>query len=146
MEHSPSWDTNRYSASQQIPCILRNPKFHYRIHKRPPPVLILSRSNRVHASPSHYLKIHFNTILPSTSRSSTWPLSINSPHQSPVCTSHDYIQKTLYKQTDRRETINRSRYIKLVFILPLMTEPTGSNKWLFHHSYIDAKLTCCRNC
>jgi len=26
-------------ASQEIPCILWNPEFHYPIHKRPPPAL-----------------------------------------------------------------------------------------------------------
>ena len=33
MEQSPSWEANRFAASQEIPCILRNPKDHYRIHK-----------------------------------------------------------------------------------------------------------------
>jgi len=35
MVKSPSWEANRFAASQEIPCISRNPKFHYRTHKRP---------------------------------------------------------------------------------------------------------------
>ena len=38
MVQSPSWAANRFAASQEIPRISRNPKVHYRTHKRPPPV------------------------------------------------------------------------------------------------------------
>jgi len=66
MEQSPSWESNRFSASQEIPHILWNPKVHYRVRKCPPPDPIRSQINPVHAPTPHFLMIDHIIIFPST--------------------------------------------------------------------------------
>jgi len=83
MVQSPSWEANLFAASQDILRISRNPKIHYRTHKRPPPVSILGQPNRVHIHTSHLLEIRPNIIHPSTPRSPQYSLSLRFPHQDP---------------------------------------------------------------
>ena len=79
MVQSPSWEANWFAASQEIPRISRNPKVHYRTHKRPPPVSILGQPNPAHIPTSHFLEIHPNIIHPSTPRSPQWFLPSGFP-------------------------------------------------------------------
>ena len=81
---SPSWAANWFAASQEISRISRNPKLHYRTHKRPPPVPILGQSNPVHIPTSHLLEIHPNIIHPSTPRTPQCSPSLQFPHQDPI--------------------------------------------------------------
>jgi hypothetical protein len=48
MEQSYSWEANRSSASQEIPCILWNLEVHYHNQKSPSPVPIPSHIKAVH--------------------------------------------------------------------------------------------------
>jgi len=75
---------NWFAASQEIPRVSRNPKAHYRTHKRPPSVSILGRPNPIHIPTSHLLEIHPNIIHPSRPRSPQWSPSLRFPHQDPI--------------------------------------------------------------
>jgi hypothetical protein len=66
MEQSHSWEANDYSASQEIPLHLWNPKVHYRVHNSLPLVTIMSQMHPVHTFPPYFHEIHSNIILPST--------------------------------------------------------------------------------
>jgi len=58
---------------------------HYRIHRCPALVHILSQIDPIHVLPSNFFKIPFNIILPS--RPSKSPLSLRFSHQNSVCAS-----------------------------------------------------------
>ena len=87
MKQSPSWEANRFSATQKVPHTLWNTNVHYRIHKCPPPGPPLSNIDPVHTPTYHFMKVHLNIILLSMPGSSKLSLSPGFSHQNRVYTS-----------------------------------------------------------
>ena len=86
----PSWAANWFAASQEIPRISRNPKVHYRTHKRPPPVPILDQPNPTSWRSIIILSTHLRLGIPSGLLPSGFPTkTLYSPlssHNFNICT------------------------------------------------------------
>ena len=143
---SPSWEANWFADSKGISRISRNPKVHYRTHKRPPPVPIVGQPNPVHIPTFHLLEIHPNIIYLSTPRSPQWSLSLRFPHQDPIhplslpicatCPAHfillDFITRTVLGEEYK---LFSSSLCNLLHS-PVTSSLLGPNYGLTIHSYI----------
>jgi len=128
-EQSPSWEANRFSANEEIPLISWNPRVHYRIHKCPPPVPVLSQLDPVHTPTSHFPKIQLNIILLSTPGSSKWPLSLRFPHQNPVHASplsHTHYMLHPYHHSRFYQPNNIGWWVQIIKLL--IMQLTGAQK------------------
>jgi hypothetical protein len=88
MELSPSWESASHAGTQELPNISWNPKVHYRVHKSPPLVPILSQNNSVHTTQSYLrstliLSTHLCLGLPSVSFLLAFP-PVSYMHSSPI--------------------------------------------------------------
>ena len=133
MVQSPSWETNWFAASQEIPRISRNPKVLYRTHKRPPPVSILGQPNPVHIPTSHHwrsiliLSTHLRLGLPSGLFPSGFPTKTlytpsphpHAPHAQPISffsilSPAQYWVSSTNHLAPRYAILRRNKAIKLV--------------------------------
>jgi len=73
MEQNPPWEANSHLASQEVPCLVCNPKVHYHVHKGLRGDPTYPEPDAVDTFSTCFLMIHFN-IQPSTPRSYRWSL------------------------------------------------------------------------
>jgi len=130
---SPSWEANWFAASQEIPRISRNPKVHYRTHKRPPPVSILGKTNPVHIPTSHLLEIHPNIIHPSMPSSPQWSPSLRFLHQDPI-------HSLLFTHTRHMPSPSHSSRFYHPTILGEEYKSFSSSLWNLLHSPVTSTL------
>ena len=134
MELNPSWEANRFAASQEIPRISRNPKVHYRTHKCPPPVPTLSQIDPFHI-PTHptswrsililssHLRLGFTSgLFPSGFPTKTLYTPVLSPI-SATCSTHlillDFISRTILGEQYRTLSSSLCSFLPSRYLVPL---------------------------
>jgi len=146
MEESPSWEASSHSASQEIPHLLWNLKVHYRLHKSPSLVPVLSQMHPLYTFPNYFPKIHSKTIFLFTTRSYAWSLHFKFSDQNLVSISHlshaCYMSQTSHSTSfDHPNNIWWSvKVVKLIIIqsspaschfLPLKSKYSPQMPWIY---------------
>jgi hypothetical protein len=78
-QHSPSWEANRFAATEEIPRIFMEPEISLP-HSQVPATCLYTEPSQ----PYYFLKIYLNIILPSSPGSSNWSLHLMFLHRNIV--------------------------------------------------------------
>jgi hypothetical protein len=125
---NPSWEPNRFSACQEIPSVLWNPKIHYRIPKCPLPVPIPNQLDPVHTPHTTstrsilLLSSHLRLGLPSASFPAGFPTkTLYMPLFSPIRATYpahlilDLITRTVLVEQYRLWSSSLCRFLHSLF-------------------------------
>jgi hypothetical protein len=124
LEQSP-WETDSFTASQEIPHRLWDPKFHYRVYNGPIPEPDKS-SKRSHVVALRCILISFYFRLDLAK----WPLSFSSPHHNPVCTC-------VFPYTCHVHHPSRSPWFWSLEFYPVKPTMTAVYHLLWHRKSVD---------
>jgi hypothetical protein len=138
IQQSPSLETNRFSASQEILSSLWNQKVHYQIHNSPPPVPTLSQINPFHAP----ITTFWRSILTLSSHLRLGLPSGLLPSGFPTVTLYAPLLNTCYMPRQSQSSwFDRQYYIwwavRIIKLLSLHSRRTISEavKWIFNWNY-----------